>query len=146
MKNTKKKFSFSSCRTIPQTLAFLYLVTFTVLIFLGLVLVFATGFSPKKLAVLLLILGIYLIALVFAVLATRNLPRKHRIAKYKKLLLGQISVDIDALADQTGLDPEELRQDLTFLIDQNICPKAAFSEDGKFFYPNTSDKTSQERI
>lgn len=140
MKDKKKEVSFFSCRTIPQALTLLYLTTFSILILLGLFLIFLTGYSPMKLAVLLLILGIYLAALVFAVLATRNLPGKQRIRKYKKLLKEKTSLDLAALADQTGISQEELRQDLLLLINDKIFPDAGFSNDGSFFYLNNSEK------
>lgn len=140
MKIRKSKSSFPPCRTIPQTLAFLYLATCLILFVLGLILVIATGFSFWKLAVFLLIFGAYLIALVFAVLATRNMPKKRHIRKFRKLISGRSSIRISDLARQTGLEPEELRKELEFLIRQNICPDGSFSEDGDFFFPDTSDK------
>lgn len=145
MKDTKKKFSFFSCRTIPQALAVLYLVTFAILTVLGLILVFMTGFSSRKLAVFLLILSAYLAALVFTVLATRNLPRKQRIRKYQKLFKGKTSVNLSSLADQTGKSPEEIRQELILLMNENFFPDAAFSEDGSFFYLNNSDKQPERK-
>lgn len=145
MKDTKKKFSFFSCRTIPQALTFLYLTTFSILIILGLFLIFLTGYSSMKLAVLLLILGIYLAALVFAVLATRNLPRKYRIRKYRKLFREKTSLDLVSAADQTGITQEELRQDLQRLINDNIFPDAGFSSDGSFFYLNNSEKKPERK-
>jgi len=129
--------------TIPGALAFLYLTTFAILLFLGLVIVFATGFSAWKLAVLLMLLGVYLIAFVFAVLLSRNMPKKHRIKKYRKLLKGQVSVKISSLAEQTGLDPGEVLQDLQLFIDQGIYPEGTFSEDGEIFYPEHYDTKPQ---
>ena len=58
----EKKSSFPPCRTIPEALTFLYLVTFVLLLILGLLIVFLTGFSVRKLAVILLLLGADLIA------------------------------------------------------------------------------------
>lgn len=143
MKDQQKKTSSMPWHTIPGALAFLYLTTFAILLFLGLVIVFATGFSAWKLAVLLMLLGVYLIAFVFAVLLSRNMPKKHRIKKYRKLLKGQVSVKISSLAEQTGLDPGEVLQDLQLFIDQGIYPEGTFSEDGEFFYPEHYDTKPQ---
>ena len=87
----EKKSSFSPCRTIPEALTFLYLVTFVLLLILGLLIVFLTGFSVRKLAVVLLLLGADLIAFMFALLASRNVPHKRRLKKYRKLQIGRAS-------------------------------------------------------
>ena len=83
MKDQQKKTSSRPWDTVPGALASLYLTTFALLLILGLVIVFLTGYSAWKLAVLLVLLGVYLIALVFAVLLSRNVPKKHRIKKYR---------------------------------------------------------------
>ena len=82
MKDQQKKTSSRPWHTVPGALAFLYLTTFALLLILGLVIVFLTGYSAWKLAVLLVLLGVYLIALVFAVLLSRNVPKKHRIKDF----------------------------------------------------------------
>lgn len=143
MKTDKTKTSFSPCRTIPQALTFLYLITFFLLLILGLILVFATGFSFWKLAVCLLLSGSYLISLVIAVLASRNMPKKRRIRKYRKLLAARTAVGISDLAEQTGLEEDELRAELLLLIEEKVFPDGSFSEDGTFFYPDDSYKKQQ---
>ena len=92
---------------------------------------------------LLVLLGVYLIALVFAVLLSRNVPKKHRIKKYRKLLKGQAFVEISLLAERTGLDPEEVLQDLQLFIDRGIYPDGKISEDRKIFYPEHSNTEPQ---
>lgn len=139
MKDQQKKTSSRPWHTVPGALAFLYLTTFALLLILGLVIVFLTGYSAWKLAVLLVLLGVYLIALVFAVLLSRNVPKKHRIKKYRKLLKGQVFVEISSLAERTGLDPEEVLQDLQLFIDRGIYPDGKISEDRKIFYPEHSN-------
>lgn len=131
----EKKSSFSPCRTIPEALTFLYLVTFVLLLILGLLIVFLTGFSVRKLAVVLLLLGADLIAFMFALLAARNVPHKRRLKKYRKLLNGQSSVEISVLSEKTGFEPEEVLLDLQELIRQGIYPNGSFSESREYFYP-----------
>lgn len=131
----EKKSSFSPCRTIPEALTFLYLVTFVLLLILGLLIVFLTGFSVRKLAVVLLLLGADLIAFMFALLASRNVPHKRRLKKYRKLLNGQSSVEISVLSEKTGFEPEEVLLDLQELIRQDIYPNGSFSESREYFYP-----------
>ncbi len=139
-KNLKegKKSSFPPCRTIPEALTFLYLVTFVLLVILGLLIVFLTGFSVRKLAVVLLLLGADLIAFVFALAASRNVPRKQTLKKYRKLLNGRQEAEISELAEKTGLEQEEVLQDLQSFIDQGIYPNGSFSENREYFYPEQS--------
>lgn len=68
MKDQQKKTSSRPWHTVPGALAFLYLTTFALLLILGLVIVFLTGYSAWKLAVLLVLLGVYLIALVLSLI------------------------------------------------------------------------------
>ena len=131
----EKKSSFPPCRTIPEALTFLYLVTFVLLLILGLLIVFLTGFSVRKLAVVLLLLGADLIAFMFALLASRNVPHKRRLKKYRKLLNGQSSVEISVLSEKTGFEPEEVLLDLQELVRQGIYPNGGFSESREYFYP-----------
>lgn len=140
MKEQKKKTSFLPCRTIPEALTLLYLATFVLLILIGLLIVFLTGFSVRKLAVLMLLLGADLIAFVFAVLASRNVPRKHTLKKYRKLLNGRGEVELSFLAEKTGLDREEVVQDLQVFIDRGVYPDGSFSEDGEYFYPDSHNR------
>lgn len=131
----EKHSSFPPCRTIPEALAFLYLVTFVLLMILGLLIVCLTGFSARKLAVVLLLLGADLIAFLFALLASRNVPRKRKLKKYRKLLTGREQVEVSVLAASVGLEPEEVFQELQSLVDQGVYPKGSFSENREYFYP-----------
>lgn len=147
-KNSKKgeKTFFLPCRTIPEALTFLYLVTFVLLIFLGLLIVILTGFSVRKLAVVLLLLGADLIAFVFALLVSRNVPQKQKIKKYRKLLNGQQAADISLLAEKTGMNPEDVCQDLQSFIDQGIFPNGSFSENREYFYPEQSTPQGKDLL